>query len=218
LPLSNVTFAPKSLPAGGAPAAAAPAASTTTPTSTTTPAVDKSNGSPKKKNKNKSKGGEEKKDEATEKKGEKEAGKQEGGSGDDILSALKSSAVEYYARSTFSALSGKGDRFETPEELSDSLRRGVFIDKNLIATLNCDPDSLNAYIYDFYTHKSTKALIKYNHMRRDTLYDTLKDFMLVCKALATALLARVPSSPVGAEFKQVADEFGHIFHEYGHLH
>jgi hypothetical protein len=217
-------------------------------TSSTTATSEKSNGggtsgggNKKKKNKNKNKG-EGKKEPKAEKaekadkaakaeKVEKEKAEkaekaetevdekqEDGGNTEDILSALKSSAVEYFARSAFSALSGKGDRFETSTELSDSLRRGVFLDRNLLSTLECSPDSLNAYIYDFYTHKSTKALIKYNHMRRGTLYDTLKDFMLLCKALAAALIARVPSSPVAAEFKLVADEFAQIFYEYGHLH
>jgi len=148
----------------------------------------------------------------------KDEGKHDESNPDDILSVFKSTAVEYYARSTFSALSGRGDKFDTVTELSESLRKGVFMDKNLIPTMEMEPEKLNAYIYDLYNHKSTKSLIKYNHVRRDTLYDNLKDFMMVCKALATALAKRVPSSPVAAEFKLVGDEFSAIFTEFGHLH
>eukprot|EP00026_Physarum_polycephalum_P000260 Phypoly_transcript_00260.p1 GENE.Phypoly_transcript_00260~~Phypoly_transcript_00260.p1 ORF type:complete len:1826 (+),score=425.65 Phypoly_transcript_00260:56-5533(+) len=205
LPLSNVTFAPKSLPSS------TPASSSSTPASN---AGGASSGGKKKKGKGK--GGEQKK--AEEEKDEEEETQGNSGAGEDILATLKNSAVEYYARSTFSALSGKGDRFDSATELSDSLRRGVFLDRNLIATLDCEPQGLNAYLYDFFTHKSTKALIKYNHMRRGSLYDTLKDFMLLAKALSASLLVRVPSSPVAAEFKCVADEFAQIFSEYGHLH
>lgn len=73
-------------------------------------------------------------------------------------------------------------------------------------------------VYDFFTHKSTKSLIKYNHMKRDTLYDNLKEFMLVARALSNSLLARVPSSAVSHELRQVADDFTAIFSEFGHLH
>lgn len=152
------------------------------------------------------------------KKGKKEEEKKDTASGDDVLSVFKSTSVEYFARSAFCAMSGKGDKFENAAELSDSLRRGLFLDKHLISTLDIAPQGLNAYIYDFYTHKSTKSLIKYNHMRRDTLYDSLKDFMLISRALANSLIARAPSSFVSHEFRQVADEFTSIFTEFGHLH
>jgi hypothetical protein len=188
LPLSHVVFIPKSLQAGGA------------------------KGSSGSNSNSNSKGAKGKKEDEKKVDGKKD------GSPDDLFSVLKASATEYYARSTFSALSGKGDKFDNVAELSESLRKGVSMDRNLVPTMEIEPGKLNAYIIDLYNHKSTKSLIKYNHVRRDTLYDNLKNFMLVCIALATALAKRAPVSIVSTEFKLVADEFSAIFNEFGHLH
>lgn len=64
----------------------------------------------------------------------------------DMVSVLKSSSVEYFARSPFSALSGKGDKFDTVDELVGSLRRGVIFDSTLIPTLDAETDNLNSCI------------------------------------------------------------------------
>ena len=55
----------------------------------------------------------------------------------------------YSARSAFSALSGKGDTFETVAEFVGSLRNGVFLDPAMIPTLVIDKNiRLNACIFE----------------------------------------------------------------------
>lgn len=53
-------------------------------------------------------------------------------------------------------MSGKGDKFDNATELSDSLRKGVFLDKHLICTLDVAPQGLNACIPNYFIiHFST---------------------------------------------------------------
>jgi len=135
-----------------------------------------------------------------------------------LLPMLKSASMKYQLRSAFSATSGKGDHFETVAELTNSLRRGVILDRALVPILELDDGPFNAYIYDLFNHKSPKSLIRYNYIRKDTLYDNLKHFMLILKTISVALTKRSQpvNSKVAGEFTQLSNEFSELFENFAH--
>lgn len=74
------------------------------------------------------------------------------------------------ARSSFVALSGKGDDFTTIEDLCSSTREGVFLESAVIPHLELYPEEtktpLNAYLLDFYKHGAVEPLDLANGIRK----------------------------------------------------
>jgi superfamily II RNA helicase len=73
-------------------------------------------------------------------------------------------------RSSFVALSGHGDEFQSISDLCSTVRSGVFLEKAVIPYMELYPDdtgiSLNAYLLDFYLHGDTTALAEANGVRK----------------------------------------------------
>jgi len=132
-----------------------------------------------------------------------------------LIGELKARSEKFSLRSAFSATSGLGDSFDNADELSTSIRQGIYFDRALIPVLELQKGPVNAYIYDLFNHKSAKSILRYNHMRGDILYDNLKHFMLIIKTIAVALEKRnETTSPTVREFKNLATEYTEIFGEY----
>mmetsp|Transcript_26812 Transcript_26812/g.70420 ORF Transcript_26812/g.70420 Transcript_26812/m.70420 type:complete len:1869 (+) Transcript_26812:171-5777(+) len=95
-------------------------------------------------------------------------------------------------RSAFVALSGVGDKFETLQELCDTSRRGVYLDPKMLPVFDVKQagEPLNAYLLDFFKHGQRNALIKCNHVDENEVFDLLRDFALVLKALWAAMARR----------------------------
>ena len=77
-------------------------------------------------------------------------------------------------RSSFVALSGHGDEFESVDDLCSTVRSGVFLEKAVIPQVEVHPDDnptpLNAYLYDFYQHEDITALEKANGVRKGEVW------------------------------------------------
>ena len=66
------------------------------------------------------------------------------------------------------------------------------------------PDmQFNSYILDFYKHGQKDALVKYNRIKDDDVWDSLNEFNLCVKALYAAMERRVLAGGAWVEF---ADE------------
>ena len=94
-------------------------------------------------------------------------------------------------RSSFVALSGLGDNFESIHELCSTVRSGVFLEEAVIPYMQVySKDSkvpLNAWLLDFYKHGSVKVLEQANGIRRSDVWFMLKDFSLVLATIITSL-------------------------------
>jgi len=99
-------------------------------------------------------------------------------------------------RSSFFALSGHDDAFSSIQELSNSARRGVFLDPKMVPIFELYDDSehLSAHCLDFFKHGQLDALVKYNKMNRDSVWEDLQSFSLVLKALTAAMQRRHDSA------------------------
>ena len=99
-------------------------------------------------------------------------------------------------RSSFVALSGRGDEFSSIQELSNSARRGVFLDPKMIPVFELYDESihLNAFCLDFFKHGQMKALVMYNRRSEDAVWEDLQSFSLVLKALTAAMMRRHESA------------------------
>ena len=95
-------------------------------------------------------------------------------------------------RSAFVALSGHHDEFSSIQELSNSSRRGVFLDPKMVPIFDLYDESirLNAYCLDFFKHGQKKALVTYNRRNEDSVWEDLQSFSLVLKALTAAMKRR----------------------------
>ena len=95
-------------------------------------------------------------------------------------------------RSAFVALSGHDDEFSSIQELSNSSRRGVFLDPKMVPMFDLYDESirLNAYCLDFFKHGQKKALVTYNRRNEDSVWEDLQSFSLVLKALTAAMTRR----------------------------
>jgi hypothetical protein len=95
-------------------------------------------------------------------------------------------------RSSFVALSVHDDAFSSIQELSNSARRGVFLDPKMVPIFELYDDSvyLNAYCLDFFKHGQLDALVTYNNMNRDSVWEDLQSFSLVLLGSCGLLILR----------------------------
>ena len=96
-------------------------------------------------------------------------------------------------RSSFVALSGYSDIFSSVDELCETARSGLFLDPKMVPIFEPpdeDAGNLNSYLLDFYKHGQKNALVRYNKIDADTLWDELQSFSLVLKALSAAMERR----------------------------
>lgn len=110
-------------------------------------------------------------------------------------------------RSPFTALSGFDDNFVTIHELCETVRAGVFLEKESIPYIPIYPDEtndipFNAYILDFLKHGDMEALVHDNGIKRGDVWFRLKDFSLVLATIVTSLANYLEKS--GADFNEAA--------------
>ena len=102
-------------------------------------------------------------------------------------------------RSSFVALSGHSDDFETISDLCRTTRSGVFLEEAVIPYVGLYPEEsdtpLNAYLYDFFKHGDITALDKANHVRRGDVWFLLNDFSLVLATIITSLMNFMKLAP-----------------------
>ncbi|KAI0008241.1 P-loop containing nucleoside triphosphate hydrolase protein [Xylariaceae sp. FL0662B] len=107
---------------------------------------------------------------------------------ENILPSLSKTTV----RSSFAALSGFTDEFATIEELCDTVRAGIFLEKSAIPYIPIAPHETNgvpwnAYIYDFFKHGDMDALVRDNGIKGGDVWFRLKDFSLILATIKTSL-------------------------------
>jgi len=96
-------------------------------------------------------------------------------------------------RSSFVALSGNCDQFASIQELCQTSRSGIFLDPRMVPVFELHDEettSLNSYLLDFYKHGQKEALVRYNKLDVDHVWDQLQSFSLVLKALSAAMERR----------------------------
>ncbi|EMD67323.1 hypothetical protein COCSADRAFT_110960 [Bipolaris sorokiniana ND90Pr] len=95
------------------------------------------------------------------------------------------------ARSTFVALSGHDDKFESLHDLCSTSRSGVFLEEAVVPHVGLYPEDselpLNAYLYDFFQHGDVEALIKANKIRRGDVWFVLNDLSMTLATITTSL-------------------------------
>ena len=125
-------------------------------------------------------------------------------------------------RSAFVALSGHGDRFGSVDELCSTLRAGLYLDPQTVPVFELRPASapLNAYILDFFKHGQIRALVRFNRIRSDVVWDDLRSFALVLQALHAAMarragLASAAGRPTPFAHPDVLDALESISRRFG---
>jgi hypothetical protein len=124
--------------------------------------------------------------------------------------------ISVKARSAFAALSGLDDVFNSADDLSKTVRKGVFLPAEAMPSLEMRNLAgqlvpLSSYILDMWQWENAVWLQEKNHQRDGDTFANLKDFLLTLKAVATALRRRVPQGqapdPVATAFTRLAEEF-----------
>lgn len=95
------------------------------------------------------------------------------------------------ARSSFVALSGYDDKFDSIHDLCATSRSGVFLEEAVVPHVGIYPEDselpLNAYLYDYFNHSNPTALITANRIRRGEVWFVLNDFSMVLATIVTSL-------------------------------
>jgi len=103
----------------------------------------------------------------------------------------KSESQNVKARSTFVALSGYDDKFESIHDLCSTSRSGVFLEEAVVPHVGLYPEDsdlpLNAYLYDFFMHGDVNALITANKIRRGDVWFVLNDLSMTLATITTSL-------------------------------
>lgn len=123
---------------------------------------------------------------------------------------LASTAVPFEAVSSFSALGGKGDAFDSAQELCWSARQGVFMQMAAVPVLDSkdrhgNPLPLNRHIVDFYKHGQKGLLTTANGIPEGVAWEKLAGFVGAIKAVAGGLEAISPQA--NAQTSADDDEF-----------
>ena len=119
-------------------------------------------------------------------------------------------------RSHFVALSGHCDEFSSIQELCETTRGGLFLDPKMVPIFDLHDEEttfLNSFLLDFYKHGQKSALVEYNCIQEDDLFDDLQNFSLVLKALSAAMERRAglyPNSRIPFDNKNVRETFAAI--------
>ncbi|KAK9443925.1 DEAD-like helicase [Metarhizium brunneum] len=95
-------------------------------------------------------------------------------------------------RSSFAALSGFNDEFQSIRDLCTTVRDGVFLEESAVPYIPIHPNGdarlrWNAYIYDFFKHGDMEALVRDNGIKGGDVWFLLKDFSLVLATIVTSL-------------------------------
>lgn len=117
-------------------------------------------------------------------------GRQEGRKYD--VSSILRSLPPTKLRSPFVALSGSTDKFDSIQDLCDTVRSGVFLEESAIPYIRIYPDDTdgvpwNAYIYDFFKHGNMQALVSDNGIKSGDVWFHLKDFSLILATVMTSI-------------------------------
>lgn len=94
-------------------------------------------------------------------------------------------------RSSFVALSGAGDNFESIHDLCSTTRSGVFLEEAVIPYMQIYQQDmkvpLNAWLLDFLRHGDVITLERDNGIRQSDVWFLLNDFSLVLATIITSL-------------------------------
>ncbi|KZM19932.1 RNA helicase [Ascochyta rabiei] len=94
-------------------------------------------------------------------------------------------------RSSFVALSGHNDEFESIHDLCTTSRSGIFLEEAVVPYVGIYPEDsdlpLNAYLYDFFMHGNATAVVTANRIRRGDIWFVLNDFSMVLATIVTSL-------------------------------
>jgi len=111
--------------------------------------------------------------------------------GGDASKSAKGQPKNVKARSSFVALSGYDDKFESIHDLCSTSRSGVFLEEAVVPHISLYPEDsdlpLNAYLYDFFNHGDVNALIKANKIRRGDVWFVLNDLSMILATITTSL-------------------------------
>ena len=95
-------------------------------------------------------------------------------------------------RSSFVALSGHGDNFDSISDLCQTTREGVFLEEAVIPYVGIHPDEtkapLNAWLLDFFKHGDIHTIERANGIRRSDIWFMLNDFSLVLATIVASLM------------------------------
>ncbi len=107
-----------------------------------------------------------------------------------LPSCLKAHRSGVVATSAFVAMSGHNDATTSLTAFCGRLRQGLYLDPQIVPLLELHNRPQNSYLYDFFKHGQSSALIKFNKLTADTAYENCKSFGRVLQALSTALEVR----------------------------
>ena len=108
-------------------------------------------------------------------------------------------------RSSFVALSGHGDDFNSISDLCRTTRSGVFLEEAVIPHLDIylaeTNTPLNAYLLDFFMHGDLTALERGNGVRKSDVWFLLNDFSMVLATIVASLanFLKLPDSDLNLD-------------------
>ncbi|KAK5582857.1 hypothetical protein RB653_004446 [Dictyostelium firmibasis] len=93
------------------------------------------------------------------------------------------------------------------KKLKTILGSNSYFSTRILPYCDINGSPINSYLLDFFKHSQKKPLIEDNKIKESDLWTLLKDFSLILKVIATALLRRNPDSPISLAFSGVATRY-----------
>lgn len=117
-----------------------------------------------------------------------------------VMKGLHQSALKYSARSAFVATSGRGDSFDTIDDLAHNTREGILIEASAVPSMDdfINPPVLDAYLLDFFKHGQVEALVNDNGIRRGDVWYFLDEFDRILGAIDESL--KLVAQSIAADF------------------
>jgi hypothetical protein len=110
--------------------------------------------------------------------------------------------TRYRARSPFSAVSGSGDHFKSPQELVTCVRNVLHMDLNALpmvlpaAGKDDALEATNSWAVDFMTHGSRKYLYEDNGIDSTTAWKLISEFIAKLKMAVAAIKVFAPKDDI----------------------
>uniref|UniRef100_A0A7S1NKP4 RNA helicase n=2 Tax=Eutreptiella gymnastica TaxID=73025 RepID=A0A7S1NKP4_9EUGL len=133
-----------------------------------------------------------------------------------ILAEMAENTVDYEARSPFSALTGRGDVYETQDEMTLAVRDGIYVDSEMIPSVEFKDTSmandgqllLNAAVFDYQHSSSQDDVLKWNGLNYKESWEDLDRFMRFIVRVDRIFTIfeqppKVPGQPTPDEDKEV---------------
>jgi hypothetical protein len=136
-----------------------------------------------------------------------------------LINDLRNTQLEYYSVSSFAALSGNTDNYQSVNQLLSTVNHNIVLDRSIIPSADIEDPTieLNSYIMDLYDHGDINRLIEENGMvNKNTVVNEVRQFIKqLAKVRSSIEKLEGPHAGVAEAIGQILDGLNQMLYN-GH--